>query len=110
MHNPLMVTKTRSIEVDVETADALEQEAQARGLSLSDFLASLVEPDLPPDLKEMRDKGLGPWSPEALAEDQRAFEEYERTGEAIPWEEVEAWMKSWWTDNELPPPKVRKLR
>src|SRR5579862_634853 len=109
MHNSLMVTKTRSIEVDVETADALEQEAQARGLSLSDFLASLVEPDLPPDLKEMRDKGLGPWSPEALAEDQREIEEYERTGIAIPLEDMMAWVESWGTDNELPPPEPRKL-
>lgn len=44
-----------------------------------------------------------------LAEDARRLEEFERTRECVPWNEVRAWMQSWGTDHELPPPKVRKL-
>ena len=29
--------------------------------------------------------------------------------EAVPWDEVKAWMQSWGTPNELPMPKPRKL-
>jgi predicted transcriptional regulator len=41
---------------------------------------------------------------EAWAEDEAAYAEYERTGEAIPLAAVEDWVKSWGTANELPPP------
>jgi hypothetical protein len=60
-------------------------------------------------LEAMRAAGLGPWSPEALAEDLRIFEEFKRTGEVVPWKEVKAWMESWGTPNELPTPKARKI-
>jgi hypothetical protein len=50
-----------------------------------------------------------PWSPESLAEDARRLAEFERTRMGIPWDEVKAWMESWGTANELPPPKARKL-
>lgn len=45
-----------------------------------------------------------PWAPEILAEDARRLEEFERTREGVPWEEVRAWMQSWGTGSELPPP------
>jgi predicted transcriptional regulator len=41
---------------------------------------------------------------EAWAEDETAYAEYERTGEAIPLEAMEDWVRSWGTANELPPP------
>ncbi len=63
----------------------------------------------PDELEQLRSSGKGPWSPEALAEDARAAEAFERTGEGIPFEEVTAWMKSWGSPNELPVPKSRKL-
>jgi hypothetical protein len=50
-----------------------------------------------------------PWSPESLAEDARRLAEFERTRMGVPWDEVKAWMESWRTANELPPPKPRKL-
>lgn len=50
-----------------------------------------------------------PWSPESSAEDARRLAEFERTRMGVPWEEVKAWMESWGTANELPPPKPRKL-
>lgn len=36
--------------------------------------------------------------------------EYDRTGMAVPWEDMRDWLKSWGADNELPPPQARKLR
>jgi predicted transcriptional regulator len=107
-----MNVRSRTIEVDAETAEALETEAAARGVSVAELLADmakLADSRLPPDLNAMRAAGRGPWSPEALAEDVRALEEFERTGEAVPWENVKAWMQSWGTPHELPMPKPRKL-
>jgi hypothetical protein len=40
----------------------------------------------------------------AWAEDEAAYAEYERTGEAIPIAAIEHWVRSWGTENELPPP------
>jgi predicted transcriptional regulator len=46
---------------------------------------------------------------EAWTEDEAAYAEYERTGEAIPLAAVEEWVRSWGTANELPPPVTCKL-
>ena len=106
-----MNVKVRTIEVDAETAELLEARAAARGVSVSELIADLAgnEDLLPADLAALRATGEGPWSPEALAEDARRLAEFERTRGGVPWEEVEAWMKSWRTPHELPPPKPRKL-
>ena len=106
-----MTMKVRKIEVDARTADLLEARAAARGVSVSELLADLAcnEQVLPADLAEMRTRGQGPWSPEALAEDARRLAEFERTREGVPWDEIKAWMESWGTPNELPAPKPRKL-
>jgi predicted transcriptional regulator len=45
---------------------------------------------------------------EAWAEDAAAYAEYERTGEAIPLAAMEAWVKSWGTASEAPPPEPCK--
>jgi predicted transcriptional regulator len=45
---------------------------------------------------------------ETWAEDEAAYAEYERTGESIPLEAAEAWVRSWGTANELPPPEPCK--
>ena len=104
-----MTVKRRKIEVDARTADVLEARAAARGQSVSELLADLVSDETSPDLESMRSAGRGPWSPEVLAEDARRFADFQRSHEGVPWEEVKAWMKSWGTPNELPPPKPRKL-
>jgi hypothetical protein len=106
-----MNVKLRKIEVDVETADLLEARAAALGMSISDLLAELAgnESMLPPNLAELRAKGEGPWSPEAMEEDERRLAEFERTRMGVPWDEVKAWMESWGKPNELPSPKPRKL-
>jgi predicted transcriptional regulator len=45
-----------------------------------------------------------------VAEDIQRLRRFERTGEAIPLEEVKAWVESWGTRNELPAPEPRKVR
>ncbi|WP_398479938.1 hypothetical protein [Tardiphaga sp.] len=105
-----MNSKVR-IEIDAETAEQLNAQAEARGISVSDLVAELVGGDmlLAPDLDAMRAAGEGAWSKEALAEDARIIAEVERTREAVPWEDVKTWMESWGTAKELPPPKPRKV-
>ena len=106
-----MNLKLRQIEVDAETAEALEAQAAARGISVPELVAELIGTSdaLPSDLEALRAAGRGPWSPEILAEDARRLADYRRTGEGVPWEEVRAWVQSWGTDGELAPPKARKL-
>lgn len=106
-----MNARLRKIEIDVETAEALEAQATARGLSLQELLADLarMNRDVPVELETMRSSGRGPWAPEVLAEDTRRLADYERTGEGVPWAEVLTWMQSWGSSQELPPPKPRKL-
>jgi predicted transcriptional regulator len=106
-----MNIKLRNIEVDAETADLLEARAAARGMSVADLLADIAcnEEALPADLADLRAKGEGPWSAEVLEEDARRLREFERTRMGVPWEDVKAWLESWGTPNELPPPKPRKL-
>jgi hypothetical protein len=106
-----MNVKIRNIPVDAETAELLEARAAARGLTVSQLLADLVGESglLPEYLGTMRAAGKGPWAPEVLAEDARRLVEFQRRREGVPWEEIKAWMESWGTTNELPPPEVRKL-
>jgi hypothetical protein len=106
-----MNVKVRKIEVDAQTADLLEARATALGMSVAALIAELAgnETVLPPDLAELRAKGEGPWSPEALEEDERRLAEFERTRMGVPWDEVQAWMQSWGKPNELPSPKPRKI-
>jgi predicted transcriptional regulator len=107
-----MSANSRVIEIDAATAEVLEREAKARGLSLADFLSDLASQNtdpLPANMEAMHAKSRGPWSPDALAEDARALAEFEQTGEGIPFEEVVAWIESWGTVGELPAPKPRRL-
>jgi hypothetical protein len=106
-----MAGKPSLIEVDEETAAVLKARAAARGLSVSALIADLVgaEEALPPSLAALRDVGEGPWSPKVLAEDARRIAEFRRTREAVPWEDVKAWIESWGKPDELSAPKPRKL-
>ena len=103
------MARLRKIEVFEETADLLEARAREQGVNVSDVVADLVQDEWPPWLEKMRAEGRGPWSPESLAEDQARWEEYQRTGEGVPLEDIEAWTESLGTANPLPFPKPRKL-
>jgi len=107
------MAKLRKIELEMaeEVVERLEASAQERGMTMAELLADMAGANdvWPEHLEKMRAEGRGPWSPEALAEDARAFEEFERTGMGVPLEDVEAWANSLGTANELPFPKPRKL-
>ena len=47
-------------------------------------------------------------STEEWAEDEAAYADYERTGESIPLEAAEKWVRSWGTADGLPPPEPCK--
>jgi hypothetical protein len=101
-----MTSRVRKIEMAAETAELLEARAAARGLSVSELLADLAGAvdTLPPMLEAMRERGEGPWSPQVLAEDARRLAAFRETGAAIPWSEIEIWLKSWGSDHELAAP------
>jgi predicted transcriptional regulator len=42
---------------------------------------------------------------EAWTEDEAAYAEYQRTGEAIPLSSMREWVRSWGKPHELPPPE-----
>src|SRR5688572_8669881 len=92
------------IEVDEETAEVLKARAEARGMSVSAVVAELIgaEETMSPDLQAMRDAGVGPWAPDTLAEDARRLAEFRRMREAVPWEDMKAWIHTWGTPHELP--------
>jgi hypothetical protein len=106
-----MDSKMQTIEVDQRTAEVLQAHAAARGISVPQLLADFAADAeaLTADLFAHRVGGEGPWSQQVLAEDAVRLAEFERTREGVTWDEVETWMQSWRTSNELPPPKPRRL-
>jgi hypothetical protein len=91
-----MNVKLRKIEVESAIADALEAQAAARGLSVSELIDRMLATE-------------DAWSPDILAEDASRLAHYEMNREGVPWSEVKDWMQSWRTPDELPPPKSQKL-
>ena len=91
--------------LDPETSRMLQDAADAAGLPPADFVAQMVAEahlDIPDEV------AAGIVDPDP-AIDRAILDEMQRTSMGVPLEEVEAWMKSWFTDNELPVPKARKL-
>jgi predicted transcriptional regulator len=78
------------IELDEALAAGLEAAAKRSQTSVEGFAAKAVAQAVA--------------AVEAWAEDEVAYAEYERTGEAIPIAAMEEWVRSWGTANELPPP------
>jgi predicted transcriptional regulator len=78
------------IELDESLAAGLEAAAKRSQTSVEGFAAKAVA-------RAVADIEL--W-----AEEEAGYAEYERTGEAIPLAAMEAWVKSWGTADELPPP------
>ncbi len=102
-----MNVKIRNIAIDAATADRLEARARARGMSPVELLADFAAHEEPP--LAWSSPGHDPWSPEGLAEDARRLAEFEATRVGVPWDEMKAWMETWGTSAELPPPTPRKL-
>jgi hypothetical protein len=107
-----MTAPLRTIEVDETTAARLADAAAEEGLTVPELLAELAAAlagEEPEEIARMRHAGEGLWSPEETAETDRRLAAFERTRQGAPWEEVKAWMESWGTDNELSPPKPRRV-
>ena len=90
----------RTFEIDSETDTRIEYLAAERGQDASAVVAEAVA---------MMTATVEIEGPD-IEEDLRRLEEFERTGEAVPMEEVKAWVESWGTGNELPMPKARKIK
>jgi predicted transcriptional regulator len=90
----------RTLEIDVETDARLQEMAAERGQDVSAVLAEAVA------LLDMVMDIEGP----DVEEDLRRLREFERTGEAVPFDQIKTWVESWGTANELPRPQSRKLR
>jgi predicted transcriptional regulator len=86
----MLVMPKFTIELDEDLAARLEAATVQSQTSIETFAANAVA-------RAVADV-------EAWAEDEAAYGEYERTGEAIPLEAMEDWVRSWGTANELPPP------
>ena len=82
------------IELDDELATSLQAAAMRSQMSIEGFAANAVA-------QAVADVEL--W-----AEEEAAYADYERTGEAIPIAAVESCVRSWGTSNELPPPEPCK--
>ena len=90
------MSQTRVIvELNEELAVSLETAARRSRMSVQDFATKAVARAVA-DVQQ--------W-----AEEETAYAEYEKTGEAIPVAAVEEWVGSFGTPNELPPPVPCKL-
>lgn len=88
-----------TLELDAETDARLKSLSAERGQDVASVIADAIA---------LLASAIDVEGPD-IAEDIRRLEEFERTGEAISGEEFMAWVESWDTDNELPPPKPRKI-
>ena len=92
-----MTTKRPTVELDPDTDARLQALAKRRGQTPGDVVATAIE------LLDSGDEELD------IEEDLRRLREFERTGLAVPWEDVRAWIDSWGTPNERPAPRPRKM-
>jgi predicted transcriptional regulator len=95
----LFMSKFRvTLDLDMETDARLRALAKLRGQEksgvVSDAIALL-------DLFETEELNI--------EEDLRRLRAFEQSGEAVPLDDVKTWVRSWGTQNELPPPHPRKL-
>jgi predicted transcriptional regulator len=77
-----MGTVMRKIEVDEETAVALEKRAAESGIGVAELVAEMTR------LSETSDE---------LAELERRWAEFENSGESVPHDDVVRWLKTWGT-------------
>jgi predicted transcriptional regulator len=96
---PAMNIIRRTLDIDASTDARLRELAAERGEDVSAVLAEAVA---------LLDSVVDIGNPD-IEEDRRRLREFHRTREAIPWDDVKAWMLSWGTPQELPAPKPRKL-
>jgi predicted transcriptional regulator len=89
----------RILDLDPQTNSRLDTLAAERGQDPAAVIADAVE---------LLDTILDIKGPD-IEEDVRRVRHFERTREAVPFEEVMAWVETWGTPDELPPPEPRKI-
>ena len=90
-----------TLKIDQALADSLRARAEAAGQSVEEYALNRLQPDDTTLLQGFNERDTAYWD-----EVQRICDETERDG-GIPLEDVERWMRSWRTDNVLPPPEPR---
>jgi predicted transcriptional regulator len=95
---PAVTAKTVSVKLDPETRARIEHLAQARHRSAHWMMREAIQQYI--DREEKRET--------FRQETFKAWEEYQETGLHVTAEEVDAWLASWGTDNELPAPACHK--
>ncbi|UWU81587.1 hypothetical protein N2603_02425 [Bradyrhizobium huanghuaihaiense] len=91
---------SRTLEIDADTDARLREIASERGKDVATVLAEAVA---------LLDSVIDLSGPD-LAEDRDRYEEFKRTGLAVPLDDVKAWVASWGSANELPRPQPRKIK
>jgi predicted transcriptional regulator len=89
----------RTLDIDASTDTRVRELAAERGQDEAAVLAEAAA---------LLDSVVDIAGPD-IAEDRRRLDEFERTREAIPLNEVKAWVESWGTDQELPRPLPRRV-
>jgi predicted transcriptional regulator len=79
--------KTQTIEIDQDTATALKQRAEERGMSVPELVAELAAFEASPAESDHDD----------IAELDRRWKAFEAQGSAISNEEVVRWLQTWGT-------------
>ncbi len=95
-----MPTVRRTFDLDQETDARLNALAAEKGQDAAAVVADAVV---------LLDSIVDIEGPD-IAEDLRRLREFERSGEAVLWQDVKAWVESWGTAEELPRPSPRKVR
>jgi predicted transcriptional regulator len=89
----------RSLDLDPETDALLREMAAERGQDEGKVVAeALALLDSVVDVADLD-----------VAEDRRRLDNFLRSPEAVPLAAVKAWVESWDTPDELPPPKPQKI-
>jgi predicted transcriptional regulator len=89
----------RTLELDAETDTRLAEIAAERGQEIATVLAEAVA---------LLDSVLGVLPPD-VEEDRRRLHAFRATGQAVPLDEIKAWIASWDSPTELPRPTPRKI-
>ena len=90
---------SRTLEIDAETDARLREMATERGQDVAAVLAEAVA---------LLDSVVDLAGPD-IGEDRRRYDEFKRTQLAVPLDDVKAWVASWGSASELPPPHPRKV-
>jgi RHH-type transcriptional regulator, rel operon repressor / antitoxin RelB len=87
---------TLAVRLSPELRDSLAELARSRGRSEAELAAEAIAAYVEGNT----------WMVEEI---ERAVKEADAGGPFVPHEEVEAWVRSWGTENELPRPKARRM-